>query len=408
MLRNMVGAMPLPRALSASLAAHFASHRQMAFVSGPRQVGKTTICRGLSPDAAYFDWDDEDARRVVLRGPAAVAEAAGLARVRDTPRVVVFDELHKFRRWKAFLKGFFDVHGHACRIAVTASSRLDVYRRGGDSLMGRYFLFRMHPLGVGEVACPESRDVLTTAPSPVSDADWDSLRLHGGFPEPFVRRDARFSTRWRGLRHQQLVREDVRDLTQVQVLDQLDVLVRLLEAGSAAQMSYSSLATQVRVTVDTIRRWLVLLEALHAGLRVRPWFRNVARSLRKEPKWYVRDWSNVEDPGARAETLVACHLLKAVETWEDAGLGRFELRYLRDKEQNEVDFVVVRDGRPWFLAEVKLSDDRLSPALARFQRQTGAKHAFQVVVDAPFVAADPFGRRDPCVVPARTLLSQLP
>jgi predicted AAA+ superfamily ATPase len=246
------------------------------------------------------------------------------------------------------------------------------------------------------------------APTPIPDADWDALRIHGGFPEPFVRRDPRFSTRWRGLWHQQLVREDVRDLTQVQVLDQLDVLVRLLESGSASQLTYSSLAAEVRVTVDTIRRWLVLLESLHVGFRVRPWFKNVARSLRKEPKWYVRDWAAVEDPGARAETLVACHLLAAVESWTDAGLGRFELRYLRDKDRNEVDFVVVRDGKPWFLAETKLSDDRLSPALARFQAQTGAKHAFHVVVDAPFVAADVFARNDPCVVPARTLLSQLP
>lgn len=145
---------------------------------------------------------------------------------------------------------------------------------------------------------------------------------------------------------------------------------------------------------------------MHVGFLVRPWFRNVASSLRKEPKWYLRDWSGVVDEGKRFETLVGCHLLKAVEAWTDLGHGEFELRYLRDKQQREVDFVVVRDGAPWFLVEAKLAETKLSGSLAHFQKQTGASHAFQVVRNLPFVASDPFTRRDPVVVPARTLLSQ--
>lgn len=141
---------------------------------------------------------------------------------------------------------------------------------------------------------------------------------------------------------------------------------------------------------------------------MRPWFRNVAKSLRKEPKWYARDWSALVDPGRRAETLVACHLLKAVEGWEDSGLGRYGLFYLRDKEKREVDFVVVRNDRPWFLVEVKQSDTSISRALDHFQRATGAPHAFQLVLDLPFIAADPFTQKAPTVVPAVTLLSQLP
>ncbi len=147
--------------------------------------------------------------------------------------------------------------------------------------------------------------------------------------------------------------------------------------------------------------------SLHFGFLVRPWFRNVAKSLRKEPKWYASDWGTVEDPGQRAETLVACHLLKAVQGWQDLGLGRFELCYLRDKGQREVDFVVVRDRRPWFLVEVKTTDTSLSSSLEHFQRQVGAPHAFQVVQNLDYVDVDPFTRHDPCVVAARTLLSQL-
>lgn len=398
----------LRRSIGAILTEHVGSLRQMAFVTGPRQVGKTTACRTLRPGVHYFGWDDTDARRTILAGPSAVAAACGIEELAPRPPVVVFDELHKYRHWKRFLKGFFDTHGDRVRIVVTGSSRLDVYRRGGDSLMGRYFLHRMHPLSVGEILRPGVPGEAPSPPAPIAEREWGALLRHGGFPEPFVRRDARFSAKWQRLREQQLVREDVRDATRVQELDQLEVLVRLLAAGSGSQVSYSSLADGVKVAQDTIRRWLVLLESLHHGFRVRPWHRNVARSLRKEPKWFLRDWAAVEDEGARAETFVACHLLKAVETWEDAGLGRFELRYLRDKEQREVDFLVVRDGKPWFLVEAKKGEGALSPALRYFQGRTKAAHAFQVVVDAPFVDADCFARKDPCVVPARTLLSQLP
>lgn len=154
--------------------------------------------------------------------------------------------------------------------------------------------------------------------------------------------------------------------------------------------------------------WVDTLAALHFGFCVKPWFRNIASSLRKEPKWFLRDWSVIADEGQRFETFVACHLLKAVEGWTDLGLGTFELRYLRDKQQREVDFLIVRDGQPWFLVEAKLSDATPSPSLHHFQKQTGAPHAFQIVRDLPYVEANPFEKSTPVAVPAKTLLSQLP
>lgn len=287
------------RTLTDTLAGQFRDGPQMALVAGPRQVGKTTACLSFAgADATgsshagvrYFNGDDEEARRTILAGSSAVAEAARLATLAERPPVLVFDELHKYPRWKSFLKGFHDVHRSRCRVIVTGSSRLDVHRRGGDSPTGRYFLHRLHPLSAGEIPDPSPRDDPVSPPRRVRDADWSALT----------------------------------------------------------------------------------------------------------------------DPGARAETFVACHLLKAVDVWTDAGLGTFELRYLRDKEKREVDFAVIRDGSPWFLVEVKRADERLSPSLAHFQRAIGARHAFQVVLDAPFVAADAFSRTEPCVVPARTLLSQIP
>ena len=187
----------------------------------------------------------------------------------------------------------------------------------------------------------------------------------------------------------------------------METLMRILAERSAGQMVYSNLASELGVAVDTIKRWVDLLERMHYGFLVRPWFVNVAKSLRKEPKWFLRDWSGIEGTGSRAETMMACHLLKAVEGWTDLGFGEFELRYLRDKQKREVDFLVVRDRKPWFLVEVKAGDARLSPALAHFQGQTGAPHAFQAVFDLPFEPVDCFSASNPVVVPARTLLSQL-
>jgi predicted AAA+ superfamily ATPase len=377
---------------------HLASNRQMAFLTGPRQVGKTTTCRALGDE--YLNWDNDDHRAIILRGPAAVAAQTGLEQLSERPRFVVFDELHKYRLWKLFLKGFFDTYEKQARILVTGSSKLD--------LMGRYFLFRMHPFSVGELVRTDPPKSPIRPPLKIAEADWQALLEHGGFPEPFLRRDRSFSLRWRALRRGQLLRHEVRDLTRIQELDQLAILGRILESRSGEQVVYSTLAREVRVSENTIRSWISTFCALYFGFLVRPWHRNVARGLRKEPKWYLRDWSGVEDPGRRFETMVACHLLKAVETWTDLGLGDFELRYIRDKQQREVDFLVLRDGEPWFLVEAKHQEKSLSSALDYFQRMIGCAHAFQAVLDSPFVGSDCFRRHEPVVVPARTLLSQLP
>lgn len=396
------------RIYDALLAEHLMKHRQMAFVTGPRQVGKTTTCRAHVD--SYANWDNVDDREQILAGPARLVERFGLNRLSESIPALLFDELHKYPRWKQFLKGFFDTYSDQVRIIVTGSSRMDIYRRGGDSLMGRYFLYRMHPFSVAESLhqdLPDSKRIVRR-PKKVKPSEFESLWRHGGYPEPFLKRDDRFSRRWHSLRLKQFVREDIRDLTQIHQIDQMETLVHLLTHRSAHQIVYGNLAKDVRVSVDTVRRWIGVLRNLHLGFLLRPWFKNVSRSLRKEPRWFLRDWSTIEKPGAKAETFVGCHLLKAVEGWTDMGLGEFDLGYLRDKEKREVDFVVIRDGKPWFLIEVKHRGESISGALAFYQEQLQAPFAFQVVVDADYVDADCFARpRGPMVVPARTFLSQL-
>jgi predicted AAA+ superfamily ATPase len=396
------------RIYDALIADHLGKNRQMAFVSGPRQVGKTTTCRNHADH--YANWDNVDDRDQILAGPAKIVAWLGLDRLKRTTPTALFDELHKFPRWKQFLKGFFDTYGDQVRIIVTGSSRMDLYRRGGDSLMGRYFLYRMHPFTVSETLHldpPEPKKVVRP-PKKIKSADFQALWHHGGYPEPFLKRDNRFSRRWQTLRLEQLVREDVRDLTQIQQLDQMETLARLLANRSAHQLIYGNIAKDARISVDTARRWVEVLRNLHLGFLVRPWFKNVSRSLRKEPKWFLRDWSGIEDPGHKAETFVACHLLKAVEGWNDMGLGRFELGYLRDKEKREVDLIVARDGKPWFLVEVKHRDEAVSHDLKYFQDRLKVPFAFQAVIEADYEDADCFARsRVPIVVPAKTLLAQL-
>ena len=284
---------------------------------------------------------------------------------------------------------------------------MDVFRRGGDGLMGRYLLYRMHPWSVGEYLRSSLPTKEIQAPAELGSADWDALWEHGGFPEPYLRRDSRLTRRWRSLRYEQLSREDLRDAASIADIGSMETLMQILAERSGQQLVYSNLAQKIQVSVDTAKRWIDLLGRMHYGFLIRPWFKNGARALRKEPKWFLRDWSGVADDGARAETMVACHLLKAVEGWTDLGLGNFELRYLRDKQKREVDFLVVRDRQPWFLVEVKLSDTAVSLSLVHFQSETKASHAFQVVINLPYEPADCFASRRPTVVPAKTFLGQL-
>ena len=394
-----------PRLYDKVLASHFEENRQMAFLSGPRQVGKTEVARTLAN--VFLNFDNIDDRRVILKGPAALAERADLERPRQRTPVLALDEIHKFQKWKAFLKGFFDVYGSRCHILATGSARMDIFRKGGDSLLGRYFLYRQHPFSVGEILRPEPPASLIRESAAIDEAAWETLWRFGGFPEPMVRQSAAFLKKWQSQRMDLLLREDVRDLTRVQELRGIETMGHLLAARSGGQLVLSNLAGEISASVDTVRRWVAILSDLYVGFELRPWFKNVAKALRKEPKWYLRDWSGIADIGARAETFAACHLLKAVETWSDLGLGRFELRYLRDKLKREVDFVIIRDGEPWVLIEVKATRQTLSPHLFHFQKQTGARHAFQAVLDLPHEAIDCFAHTTPVVVPLRTLLSQL-
>ena len=390
---------------------HLKDLRQMVFLSGPRQVGKTTTSQEASlesPRHYYFNWDNEDDRALIIEGPKAIARVTKLDEVQKNHPIILFDEIHKYRHWKRFLKGFFDTYEKKCRIIVTGSARLDVYKRGGDSLMGRYFLYRIHPLSIREIVDPRLPKTEIQPPKKIRPADYEALLTYGGFPEPYLKRKKSFFNHWKRLRTDQLFREDLRDLSRVQEIGQIQLLAEILQEEASHSLNYSSLASKVKVAAPTLQRWITLLKNLYFCFTIQPWSKNVSRSLIKEPKIYLWNWALIEDQGARLENMVASHLYKAIQFWTDRGLGEYGLYYLRDKDKREVDFLVTKDRKPWFLVEAKSSGNPgISKSLYYYKEILKVPHAFQIAFDLPYVDIDCFKFHDPVIVPAMTFLSQL-
>jgi predicted AAA+ superfamily ATPase len=365
---------------------------KMAFVSGPRQSGKTTFARhelGQRAVGRYGNWDDIEFRREWTRSPKKLLPPPTGSGRRERP-LVVFDEIHKAKGWKRTLKGLYDTLESPCDVLVTGSARLDVYRRGGESLLGRYLRFRLHPFSLGELETKRTASPAELAqlvggaalprPAPAARRTLELLLEYGGFPEPFLRQSERFGRLWRRGRAEKIVREDLRDLSRSPELSQVEMLMALLPERAASRLSRQSLREDLEVAHDTVTRWLQYLGQLYYLFELRPFARSVPRSLRKEGKLYLWDWSEVSEPGPRFENMVASHLLKAVDFWTDTGEGTFDLYYLRNKDKLEVDFLLTRDRKPWLAVECKLSDDELSPGFAAFLPHLGWPLFVQLVM----------------------------
>jgi len=390
---------------------HFAHYTQMAFAAGPRQVGKSTIAKSYCekyPYTQYLNWDKTKDRELILKGQEFVADSLPIEAILEQKPLIVFDEIHKYKDWKNFLKGFVDEYKGKLDILVTGSAKLNVFQRGGDSLAGRYFLYRIHPVSTAELVRISLPQKIIAPPQKIDNTEFNALFEFGGFPEPLLRQEKSFFNRWQELRQQQILREDIRELAQIQELSQLEVLASILKQQAGQLSKYSEFAKKVRVSDTTARRWINVLEAFYYCFTIKPWSVNISRTLLKEPKIYLWDWSVIEDKGARIENFAACHLLKACHAWTDLGFGKFELYFLRDKEKREVDFLITQNQKPWILLEVKSSaKESLSEHLYYFQSQIKAEHVLQLAFDLPYVDEDCFALKKPKIVPMITFLSQL-
>lgn len=354
--------------------------KKMVFVAGPRQVGKTTLALGLAgAKKGYLNWDVSEHRERILRGEL------------PTGRLWLFDEIHKYRRWRNYLKGLFDGRPKGQQILVTGSGRLDLYRFGGDSLQGRYHLLRLHPFSVAELG------IGTTA-------DFRQLLLLGGFPEPFLSGSEDEARRWSRQYRQLVVREDVASLERIQDLGSLELLMLRLPELVGSPLSINAVREDLQVSHKSVSSWLGALERLYAIFRVSPFGAPKIRAVKKEQKHYHLDWSIVPDAAARFENLVACHLLKWIHFQQDTKGRDLELRYFRDIDRREVDFVVVEGRKPILFVECKLGDAEVDRGLRYLTARFPEVAAWQISAKGTKDYQTPEGIR---VANAVTLLKTL-
>jgi uncharacterized protein len=322
---------------------------KMVFVTGPRQVGKMHLARMLMPEFArpqYLNFD--------------VPEDANLIRARSWPLhcgLLVFDELHKMKGWKQYLKGVFDGRDENQAIMVTSSARMETFRQGGESLAGRYFHFHLLPFSVRELAGQmEAAEAL------------ERLNALGGFPEPFLSGSQDHAARWRSQYYTDLVREDILEFSRINEIRAMKNLLEMLRSRTGSPLSFNAIAEDLQIAPQTVKRYIGILESLYIVFLVRPFHRNVARSILKEPKLYFYDTGLViGDEGARFENTFAVSLLKHVRFVNDTTAKGLSLAYLRNKDGREVDFVLAEGEKVRELIEVKVTDGHPAPALGYFK-----------------------------------------
>ncbi len=331
----------------------------MVFLGGPRQVGKTTLALNLigadESNPAYLSWDVPESQRLLLKGGLPAEQP-----------LIILDEIHKYKRWRNLVKGFYDRYKSRKEFLITGSARLDHYRRGGDSLQGRYHYYRLHPFSLYE---------LNKKPQ---ESDLETLLKFGGFPEPFLKHNTRHWKRWQRERQSRVIQEDLLNLEHVREISQLQLLAQMLPDRVGSVLSIANLKQDLSVAFETADKWVGIFENLYYCFRIMPYGLPHLRAVKKERKLYLWDWSLCQNEAARFENLVASHLLKYCHFREDTEGDDMSLRFLRDSNGREIDFVVLKNGKPEFAVECKSGGRTLGKNIVYFSRRTPIPRFYQV------------------------------
>jgi predicted AAA+ superfamily ATPase len=335
--------------------------KKIILLTGPRQSGKTTLAQMLSNNFDYLNFDNPEHRLGLIE------------RSWDRSReLIIFDELHKLKNWKSWLKGIYDTEKTSPWIIVTGSAKLDTYHKVGDSLAGRFFQFRLHPLDLKEIKAIIKPDDL--------EAALEQLLNTGGFPEPYLEGNTRFYNRWKRSHLDIIVKQDLIDLENVQQITSIETLIQLLRKRVGSPVSYNSLGRDLQCSDKTVKRWLTILENMYVIFRVGPFHKNIARSILKAPKYYFYDTGQViGDLGIKLENMTACALLKEIHYLEDCYGEQAQLHYLMTKDGREIDFFITRNEAPFLMAEVKWADSSPSSNFTIFDKYFPAVKKVQVV-----------------------------
>jgi predicted AAA+ superfamily ATPase len=333
---------------------------RMVFVGGPRQVGKTTFALTFLPKSsekhpAYLNWDDISVRGDLLKGELPGGE-----------ELLILDKVHKFSGWRSLVKGFYDTNRSERSFIITGSARLDYYRRGGDSLQGRYHYYRLHPFSMAELN-----------KNPTID-DFDLLFKFGGFPEPCLHGEDRFWRSWQRERLQRVIYDDIRDLENIKEISLLELLAGELPNRIGAPLSVKNLKELLQVAHETVDRWINIFERMYYCFRIAPYGPRKVRAVKKEKKLYLWDWSIISEEGPKFENFIASHLLKYCHFVEDTEGFKMDLRFLRDTDKREIDFVVLKDEEPLFAVECKTGEKSINPALFYYMERTQIPKFYQV------------------------------
>jgi len=379
---------------------------KMIFVTGPRQVGKTTFAKmwleSIGSEDTYFNWDDPSVMMEYKKNPLYFRNVID-EKIKNKPVPLVFDEIHKHTAWRDILKGLFDTNRERMSLLVTGSSRLGFVRKSGDSLVGRCFSYQMFPLGLPEVMGDFS--YLLQDERPFTDGECltrlareadtkaaidglEQLLTLGGFPEPFLKGSDRFHRRWQNDYKALLTKEEVRDFSRIQDIRGLETMVEILPSKVGSNLSIPSLVDVLNVSHKTIKNWIEVLNGVYLVFTISPWHRNIKRSIIKEKKLYFFEWSLLFDSGSRFENFLAVNLLRMAVRFTEIGLGNFEVYYIRDKEKREVDFALVKDNEPLALFEAKESDSSISKPGIFYSRKMNIP-LYQIVHKAKKVEAFP-------------------